>query len=970
MSYSRSRPDSFPTTTDSTSTGITRLHDTNTDSDSRHEREWEREQPRGQDRERVGPRPLSGEYEYEHEHDEYEQYGHNEIVLEPKHERPSSAAKASSNLSSLPGAHVHGRRLRLDDQTQTRHTTSSRIDPPPLPPLPLATTSSSSSLSRRVADIPSIRVPALEPGSGSGSGSGRAYLSYPTSSLSPYEHPAAAATAASASSSSRGLYPFQPLLRGNPLPSTKTKSKTRANPSHRRPRHVINNTYLLRVVTRIRPTRPDTSTPLPTPTRPLHPRPFPPDSSREAFGARIHLSPQHFRLRPSGHLPHHLISHPSISTVPNRKPNSRTTVPARLHLQRAEHTSPHRSTTSLPSPRPLLHLLTHWQPDLTRARRCLKNPVTFPTRPINISPTLTLKPPLTPSPPRTPILIPTYLLSRRPDPHSAACHPSTSPTSPVQILSIPSSTRAPSLPLPSSAMPNVMAARKTMATNPGYALAHASSTPQTVSSSGSRRTGRTGGAKGNGWTMEHTYDSVGQKKEIIVIDDSATPEKIPRKRTRAVAAQEAAESLRKSALANGTGSSVATTVTGAAPGKKRKVADDVSDAGTVKKAKGKVSTSASNYAAPALVPKPQPAPVSQQSSTGPVWDDAEGHYIIKPDDIIGGRYKIVRLLGQGTFGKVVEARHVETRRKVAIKVIRAVQKYRDASKIEIRVLETLRRNDPQNLNKCIHLDEYFDFRNHPCLVSELYGMSVFDFLKQNAFQPFPEKHIQDFARSLLKSVDFLHRLKLVHTDLKPENILLVANESFVQGQRKGNSKPKRILKSTDIRLIDFGSATFENEYHSSVVSTRHYRAPEIILGLPWSYPCDMFSIGCILVEFFTGDALFQTHNNLEHLAMMEVVMGKMPQRMTERGRFKKPEFFRGNKVDFPNSQTEKSSKKFVKSLKSLKEIIGQENRARALFLDLVTRLLDFDPDMRISVGSALNHPYLREDIPEPPPPPP
>lgn len=67
-------------------------------------------------------------------------------------------------------------------------------------------------------------------------------------------------------------------------------------------------------------------------------------------------------------------------------------------------------------------------------------------------------------------------------------------------------------------------------------------------------------------------------------------------------------------------------------------------------------------------------------------------------ELMGARAdKIVRLLGQGTFGKVVEARHVETRRKVAIKVIRAVQKYRDASKIEIRVLETLRRNDPQNL---------------------------------------------------------------------------------------------------------------------------------------------------------------------------------------------------------------------------------------------------------------------------------
>jgi dual-specificity kinase len=54
--------------------------------------------------------------------------------------------------------------------------------------------------------------------------------------------------------------------------------------------------------------------------------------------------------------------------------------------------------------------------------------------------------------------------------------------------------------------------------------------------------------------------------------------------------------------------------------------------------------------------------------------------------------------------------------------------------------------------------------------------------------------------------------------------------------------------------------------------------------MSWSYPCDIFSIGCILVEFFTGDALFQTHDNLEHLAMMEVVMGKMSPRMIERGK--------------------------------------------------------------------------------------
>lgn len=128
----------------------------------------------------------------------------------------------------------------------------------------------------------------------------------------------------------------------------------------------------------------------------------------------------------------------------------------------------------------------------------------------------------------------------------------------------------------------------------------------------------------------------------------------------------------------------------------------------------------------------------------------------------------------------------------------------------------------------------------------------------------------------------------------------------------------------EIRLIDFGSATFQDEHHSTVVSTRHYRAPEIILGknrwipltekqsgissassnslrnsamapnnwkivtlscfcdilgLGWSYPCDIWSIGCILVEFLTGEALFQTHDNLEHLAMMQAVLGPIPDKL-------------------------------------------------------------------------------------------
>jgi dual-specificity kinase len=129
----------------------------------------------------------------------------------------------------------------------------------------------------------------------------------------------------------------------------------------------------------------------------------------------------------------------------------------------------------------------------------------------------------------------------------------------------------------------------------------------------------------------------------------------------------------------------------------------------------------------------------------------------------------------------------------------------------------------------------------------------------------------------------LHDLNLIHTDLKPENILLVSSayQTFTYNRtipssshaNPRNARQRRVLLDSEIRLIDFGSATFDDEYHSSVVSTRHYRAPEIILNLGWSFPCDIWSIGCILVEFFTGDALFQTHDNLEHLAMMEAVIG-------------------------------------------------------------------------------------------------
>jgi dual-specificity kinase len=317
-------------------------------------------------------------------------------------------------------------------------------------------------------------------------------------------------------------------------------------------------------------------------------------------------------------------------------------------------------------------------------------------------------------------------------------------------------------------------------------------------------------------------------------------------------------------------------------------------------------------------------------------DDDDGHYIVVPDADLTSQYQMVKLLGQGTFGKVVQARDRKRNKLVAIKIIRAVQKYRDASRIELRVLQTLKANDDENRNRCIHLRDCFDYRGHICIVMDLLGSSVFDFLKSNNFVPFPNSQIQSFARQLLTSVAFLHDLNLIHTDLKPENILLCdsAYQTFTYNRRIPSSSAgvnrqatqRKVLLDTEIRLIDFGSATFEDEYHSLVVSTRHYRAPEIILGLGWSFPCDIWSIGCILVEFFTGDALFQTHDNLEHLAMMENVCDSridshlvqaVNKTATRSAGNPASKYFKRLRLDYPTSETTRASRRFVKNMKRL-----------------------------------------------------
>ncbi|KAG6772722.1 hypothetical protein D5086_013827 [Populus alba] len=345
-------------------------------------------------------------------------------------------------------------------------------------------------------------------------------------------------------------------------------------------------------------------------------------------------------------------------------------------------------------------------------------------------------------------------------------------------------------------------------------------------------------------------------------------------------------------------------------------------------------------------------------------DDREGHYMFNLGENLTPRYKILSKMGEGTFGRVLECWDRQTREYVAIKVVRSIHKYRDAAMIEVDILQRVAKNEKAS-SRCVQIRNWFDYRNHICIVFEKLGPSLFDFLKRNKYSPFPVDLVREFGRQLLEAVAYMHDLRLIHTDLKPENILLVSSEYIkLPGSKRSSSDEMHfrcLPKSSSIKLIDFGSTAFDNQNHSSIVSTRHYRAPEVILGLGWSYPCDLWSIGCILVELCSGEALFQTHENLEHLAMMERVLGPLPEHMILKANRGAEKYFRrGSRLNWPEGAVSRESIRAVKKLDRLKLMISQNiDSSRSSLIDLLHGLLKYDPSERLTAWQALNHPFFK-----------
>ncbi|CAH7688172.1 CMGC/DYRK/YAK protein kinase [Phakopsora pachyrhizi] len=359
-------------------------------------------------------------------------------------------------------------------------------------------------------------------------------------------------------------------------------------------------------------------------------------------------------------------------------------------------------------------------------------------------------------------------------------------------------------------------------------------------------------------------------------------------------------------------------------------------------------------------------------------DNEDSDYILYVNDILGHKYLILDVLGQGTFGQVVKCQDMKTHEVVAVKVVKNKQAYFSQSMMEVTILELLNNTwDAENKHHILRMKDTFIHQNHLCLVFELLSSNLYELIKQNSFRGLSTSLVRVFTNQLLDALTVLNEAHLIHCDLKPENILLTS------------------LSSPEIKVIDFGSACHERQTVYTYIQSRFYRSPEVILGLPYSSAIDMWSLGCICVELFLGLPLFPGTSEYNQISRIIEMLGTPPTYMLEVGKqtlqfFDVVDDFEGGRKTYTLKSIDQYSKehhvqeqpsKRYFAQNTLEDIISQypvlrkglkpadlekEKQNRIAFIDFVKGLLNINPIERWSPQQARLHPFiLGEPLREP-----
>lgn len=315
------------------------------------------------------------------------------------------------------------------------------------------------------------------------------------------------------------------------------------------------------------------------------------------------------------------------------------------------------------------------------------------------------------------------------------------------------------------------------------------------------------------------------------------------------------------------------------------------------------------------------------------YDNDNTDYILYVNDVLGTeesrKYLVLDILGHGSFGQVVKCQNLINKEIVAVKVIKSDPVCMHQSLNEVSILETINHKiDPLDKHHFLRLKDRFLHRRHLCIAFELLSSNLYELIKQNHFNGLDMGLIKSFSRQLLSSLIVLKTFKIIHCDLKPENILLVNPDS------------------PDLKIIDFGSACDERQTVYTYIQSRFYRAPEIILGLPYTSAIDMWSFGCIVAELFLGLPLLPGNSQYNQLCRIVDIFGYPSTWMIEMGK---------NSMNFMEKVPAYPSSRAFANPTTNSQLVSNDDNSTAFYKYKLKSMEKYSKEFRLNEKPSTNY---------------
>lgn len=315
-------------------------------------------------------------------------------------------------------------------------------------------------------------------------------------------------------------------------------------------------------------------------------------------------------------------------------------------------------------------------------------------------------------------------------------------------------------------------------------------------------------------------------------------------------------------------------------------------------------------------------------------------------------YEVISAINKGSYGTVLKVR--DTAGKLfAAKLSHPNEHAYLIQKREETVASFLAKMIPKSETHIVSLIEGFTLEILPesadnpsvqsrCTIYELLSLDLFEFLRTQYPNGCPLPMIHDFAKQLLETLDGFSKQQFAHADLKLENI---AFQNTPSDQNTGQI----------IKVLDFGFSNLAEDLNPRIQNVA-YRAPEVVVGnTPYSPAIDMWSLACVLAELYTGRHLFKIESSKDEARDNGALFQKIILTLGNAGGI--PEAKNPSTNQRLNSYRSLSEEnKLEKTLKLYRKELKNSNDD--LFISMLQRMLELDPNKRLSAENALKDPFI------------